>query len=211
VREVVGDRYSEELIRERFRTHGVRYEVSHWTKSDLYVELLPLLTSRRARLLDQPRLMAQLLALERRTGASGRDAISHPREARDDVANAAAGALVHLGRRGQPGFSGWKPYMPVPESVPARPVSGTEVIEPRWYSCPNRCGAKPVSRPRPDPAVSLASVARSATRDLSSISRRRSGTAKTSPVWAAVGRHMTQAGGGRIVSLDLGLQNKGSP
>jgi hypothetical protein len=95
--------------------------------------------------------------------------------------------------------------------VRVRPVTEVEVIEPRWYSCPNRCGAKPVSRPRPDPAVSLASVARSTTRDLSSISRRRSGTAKTSPVWAAVGRHMTQAGGGRIVSLDLGLQNKGSP
>jgi hypothetical protein len=170
VRQVIGDRYSEELIRERFRAHGIGYAVTSWTKSQLYGEMLPLLTShlqptsqrrRRARLLDDTRLVAQLLSLERRTGASGRDAITHPRDAHDDLANAAAGALVHVTCRGQPGFEGWKPY--VPEPGPVRPVTEVEVIEPRWYSCPNRCGAKPVSRPRPDPAVSLASVARSTT------------------------------------------------
>jgi hypothetical protein len=96
----------------------------------------PLLTSRRARLLDPPRLTTQLLSLERRTGASGKDSITHPRNGRDDVVNAAAGALVHLGRRGQLGFEGWKPYVP----EPARPVTAVEVIEPRWYSCPNGCG-----------------------------------------------------------------------
>ncbi len=136
VREVVGDRYSEEWVRERFRAHGIAYEVSPWTKSEIYGELLPLLTSRRARLLDQPRLVAQFLSLERRTGASGRHAITHPRDGHDDVANAAAGALVHVSRRGQPGFEGWKPYVP----EPARPIVGTEIIEQRWYSCPNRCG-----------------------------------------------------------------------
>ena len=121
-------------MRERFRTHGVTYEVSRWTKSDLYVELLPLLTSRRARLLDQPRLTAQLLSLERKTGASGRDSITHPRDGHDDLSNAAAGALVHVTRRGQLGFEGWKPY--VPEPVSARPVTQVEVIERAWCACP---------------------------------------------------------------------------
>ena len=139
VREVIGDRYSEELIRERFRAHGVPYEIARWSRSDLYVELLPLLTSRRARLLDQPRLTAQLLSLERKTGASGRDSITHPRDGHDDLSNAAAGALVHVTRRGQLGFEGWKPYRPrpKPDPGPVRPVTAVEVIEPRWYSCPN--------------------------------------------------------------------------
>jgi hypothetical protein len=135
VREVYGDRYSEELIRERFRSHGVDYVVSRWTRSDLYVELLPLLTSRRARLLDDKRFVTQLLSLERRTGSSGRDAISHPRDGHDDVANAVAGALVHVSRRGQLGFEGYRAY--VPEA--ARPVPGVvEIFEATWHRCPTR-------------------------------------------------------------------------
>jgi hypothetical protein len=137
VREVIGDRYSEELIRERFRAYGVPYEIARWSRSDLYVELLPLLTSRRARLLDQSRLTAQLLSLERRTGASGRDAITHPRDGHDDVANAVAGALVHVSRQGHLGFEGWRPY--VPEPAPARPPL-VEVIERAWHTCPKGCG-----------------------------------------------------------------------
>jgi hypothetical protein len=142
VREVVGDRYSEELVRELFRKQGVSYEVSRWTKSDLFVELLPLLTSRRARLLDQPRLVAQLLSLERRTGGSGKDLITHPRDGHDDVANACAGSLVHAACRGQPGFEGWKPYVPEPVSArPVRPVTAVEVIERASYRCPTPgCG-----------------------------------------------------------------------
>jgi hypothetical protein len=150
VRVVIGDRYSEELIRERFRAHGVPYEVSRWTKSDLYVELLPLLTSRRARLLDQPRLMAQLLALERRTGSSGRDAITHARGGHDDLSNASAGALVSVARRGQPGFEGWKPYAPEPGRAPGRPVTQVEVIERAWHACPT-CGWQTLAGPV-DPA-----------------------------------------------------------
>ena len=50
VREVIGDRYSEEWVRERFRAHGITYELPSGRSADLYVELLPLLTSRRARL-----------------------------------------------------------------------------------------------------------------------------------------------------------------
>jgi hypothetical protein len=52
------------------------------------------LNSRRAELLDLPRLVAQLVGLERRTARGGRDSIDHAPGAHDDVANAAAGALV---------------------------------------------------------------------------------------------------------------------
>jgi hypothetical protein len=60
----------------------------------LYAELLPLMNSGRVELLDQPRLLAQLASLERRTARSGRDTIDHPPGAHDDVANAAAGAIA---------------------------------------------------------------------------------------------------------------------
>jgi hypothetical protein len=41
-----------------------------------------------------PRLHAQLLGLERRTARGGKDSIDHAPNAHDDLANAAAGALV---------------------------------------------------------------------------------------------------------------------
>jgi hypothetical protein len=91
---VHGDRYGGEWPRERFRTHGLLYEVADRAKSDLYRELLPLLNSGRVDLLDLPRLLAQLGSLERRTARGGRDTIDHGPGGRDDVANAAAGALV---------------------------------------------------------------------------------------------------------------------
>jgi hypothetical protein len=94
LREVMGDRYGGEWPRERFRAHGVEYRLADKVKSDLYLALLPLLNSRRVELLDNPRLLAQLAGLERRTTRAGRDSVDHGTSGRDDVANAAAGALV---------------------------------------------------------------------------------------------------------------------
>ena len=91
---VHGDRYGGEWPRERFGVHGLLYQVADRAKSDLYRELLPLLNSGRVELLDLPRLLAQLGSLERRTARGGRDTIDHGPGGRDDVANAAAGALV---------------------------------------------------------------------------------------------------------------------
>lgn len=91
---VTGDRYAGEWPRERFRKQGIAYEVSEHPKSDIYRDLLPLLNSTRLDLLDQARLFTQLSRLERHTGRSGRDTIDHPPGSQDDVANAAAGALV---------------------------------------------------------------------------------------------------------------------
>jgi len=42
------------------------------SKSELYLELLAMINSRRTELLDQPRMIAQLCALERRTARGGR-------------------------------------------------------------------------------------------------------------------------------------------
>ena len=45
-------------------------------------------------MLDHSKLENQLIALERRTTRVGRDLVDHPPNGHDDVANAAAGALV---------------------------------------------------------------------------------------------------------------------
>jgi hypothetical protein len=94
---VTGDRYAGEWPREQFRKHGLDYELSAHPKSDIYRDLLPLLNSGTADLLDHPVLLTQLATLERRTGRGGRDSIDHAPNAHDDVANAAAGALVLAG------------------------------------------------------------------------------------------------------------------
>jgi hypothetical protein len=57
---------------------------------------LPLLNGGRIELLDNPRLISQLCALERRTARGGRDSIDHPPGAHDDVANAIAGVASLL-------------------------------------------------------------------------------------------------------------------
>jgi hypothetical protein len=91
---VTGDRYGGGWPAERFLVHGIVYEASEQTKSQLFGELLALLNSGRLDLLDNARLVSQLCSLERRTARSGRDSIDHPPGAHDDIANAVAGALV---------------------------------------------------------------------------------------------------------------------
>ena len=96
VKKVVGDRYAGEWPRERFREHGVTYEIADAPKSEIYLELLPAIMSGAVEILDVPRLLTQLGSLERRTARGGRDTVDHAPSAHDDVANAAAGALVSV-------------------------------------------------------------------------------------------------------------------
>jgi hypothetical protein len=91
---VVGDRYAAEWPVERFLVHGISYDPSPMTKSELYLAALPLVNSGRCELLDSPQLTSQLITLERRTSRGGRDSVDHAPGAHDDVANAVAGALV---------------------------------------------------------------------------------------------------------------------
>ncbi|MGH2728924.1 MAG: hypothetical protein ACRDKS_18275, partial [Actinomycetota bacterium] len=92
--EVTGDRYAGEWPREAFRSHGIRYVPSEYTKSDLYREIVAPVNARRVELLDHPVLRAQLVGLERRVARGGHDSIDHAPGGRDDVANAAVGALT---------------------------------------------------------------------------------------------------------------------
>lgn len=93
VASVRGDRYAGEWPREQFRKCGVDYEPAAKPKSELYGELLPVINSRRVALLDNGRVLSQLISLERRTARGGRDSTDHPPGAHDDLANAVAGAV----------------------------------------------------------------------------------------------------------------------
>ena len=70
---VIGDRYAGEWPKARFAEHGISFEQSARPKSDIYHDLLPLLNARRVELLDNHRLAAQLVGLERRTSRQGKE------------------------------------------------------------------------------------------------------------------------------------------
>jgi hypothetical protein len=94
IKRVRGDRYAGEWPAEQFRKHGVTYEPSDKTKSEIYRDSLPLLNAKRIALLDDDRLVSQIASLERRTARGGRDSIDHAPGAHDDLCNAVLGATV---------------------------------------------------------------------------------------------------------------------
>ena len=93
---IIGDKYAGIWPVEAFSRVGIHYEQSAKAKSDLYVDLLPLINSRRIELLDHDRCINQLCGLERRTARGGKGMIDHPPGAHDDLANAVAGVTVRL-------------------------------------------------------------------------------------------------------------------
>lgn len=95
ITEVWGDAYAGDWPREQFGKRGISYRVSAKSKSELYLELLPALTSGRVELLDDRRLVTQFANLERRTSRSGKDSVDHPQNSHDDLSNAVAGALIY--------------------------------------------------------------------------------------------------------------------
>jgi hypothetical protein len=98
---VVGDRYAGEWPREQFSRFGVMYEPAPKAKSELYLDLLALLNSKRLDLLDNTRAFNQLLSLERRSARGGRDVIDHPPGQHDDLINAVAGCASQLINKAQ--------------------------------------------------------------------------------------------------------------
>jgi hypothetical protein len=113
IRAVTGDKYGGDFPAEAFKRHGIRYrgeweirdpeshdlKLTAMPKSDIYREVVSLFNNRTVGLLDAPRLLRQLASLERRSGPSGRDIIDHGPGHHDDVANAAAGALLLAARQ----------------------------------------------------------------------------------------------------------------
>jgi hypothetical protein len=93
---VTGDYYAGEWPRARFAANGIDYRTSERSKSEIYLEAVPIFTAGRVELPDIPKLVNQLAALERKTSRAGRDIVDHPRSGHDDVGNAVCGLLVNL-------------------------------------------------------------------------------------------------------------------
>jgi hypothetical protein len=89
-----GDKYAAEWVVSAFGQHKIDYQHSERDRSKIYADCLPLFTSGRARLLDNPRLVNQFASLERKTSSLGRDKIDHGVGGSDDACNAAALAMV---------------------------------------------------------------------------------------------------------------------
>lgn len=95
INKVVGDRWAGGFPPEAFQRCGIQYEPAKKVKSELYVDLLPLLNSGRITLPRNDRLVAQIVSLERTvTRGSGKENIDHPRDMHDDAATACAGAAM---------------------------------------------------------------------------------------------------------------------
>jgi hypothetical protein len=95
---VSGDNYAAGFTINEFAEHGIEYgpvllKEQRQDKNKIYLELLPLLNTRRVILLDLPDLLREFRLLERRPGRT-HDIVDHRRGAHDDRANAAAAACV---------------------------------------------------------------------------------------------------------------------
>jgi hypothetical protein len=104
---LVGDRYAGQWPVEAFAKFNVRYEQSARPKSDLYLDLLPLLNSGRIHLLDNAKCVNQICSLERRTARGGRDSIDHPPGGHDDLANSVAGLASVLTQTPSINYQAW--------------------------------------------------------------------------------------------------------
>jgi hypothetical protein len=89
---ITGDNYGAQWTAEAFTKAGAQYERSDRDRSAVYMDCMPLFTSGRARLLDNPKLISQFASLERRTFSTGRERID-PGPGHDDLCNSAAIAL----------------------------------------------------------------------------------------------------------------------
>ena len=90
LRQVFGDRYAGQWVRQAFQREGITYKEVEADKSAVYLEVEPLFAQGRIRILDVPQLAKELTLLERRPRPGGKVVVDHPRGGHDDLANALA-------------------------------------------------------------------------------------------------------------------------
>jgi hypothetical protein len=92
---IVGDNYAPGWVSGAFTAAGCEYQKSPLTRSELYIEGLPLFTRGLVSIPPVAILLRELRLLERRTARSGKDSVDHGTGGSDDFANSLFGAL-HL-------------------------------------------------------------------------------------------------------------------
>lgn len=98
VTEVQGDKYAGEWVVESFKKNGIAYKNCELDTSALYLNLLPIISNKSVELLDNKALFYQLTTLERRTRPGGKDLVTHPPYAHDDLCTVLAGVSWVVGK-----------------------------------------------------------------------------------------------------------------
>jgi len=118
IHSVTGDHYAGEWPSSLFLKEGITYNVPRLSKSDYFVEFLPIVMQRGCKLLDNQQQFLEFLSLQRRKGRE-KDIIDHWPGLHDDVANAAAISIVEA----------YHPYIRdgfIPPPLPIIPTSPEE-------------------------------------------------------------------------------------
>jgi hypothetical protein len=128
---VTGDNYAPGWVAGAFQAAGCEYRRSPLTRSELYIEGLPLWSRGLVSIPDHQSLIRELRLLERRTARSGKDTIDHGVSGSDDYANSLFGCLFLC--RSRPEVN-TQPinliHIPVPDAISAPHLGG-------YYSDPS--------------------------------------------------------------------------
>ena len=134
ISDVRSDRYAGEWVSSAFREFGIDVMPALKTKSEFYLNLLPLLNNDRVELLDNARLKSQLGSLQRKTRSQGRDVIDNFLPGgHDDCANAVAMGCVSVAESGDES-PGWVYHLgmkeePAEEEKPVQEKEGQNDAE----------------------------------------------------------------------------------
>jgi hypothetical protein len=90
---ITGDAYAGGWVKGAFEAHGLQYRQSKLTRSELYLEGLPLFSRGQARIPSHDVALREMRLLQRRVAKSGKDSVDHGVGGHDDYANALFGAL----------------------------------------------------------------------------------------------------------------------
>lgn len=101
IREAHSDKYAGSWPADEFAKSGITINYSPKSRSELYLDALPAITSGRVELPPDARLAIQFSGLERKTSRNGRDSINHAPGAHDDRCNAVAGLIALNSHRSQ--------------------------------------------------------------------------------------------------------------
>ena len=88
---LIGDKYGAAWVESSFEKAGIRYSACEKAKSELYLNFEGYVNTSMVELPNNPKLVNELCALERRRGKAGKDSVDHPPRGSDDLANSVAG------------------------------------------------------------------------------------------------------------------------
>lgn len=111
IRSVRGDQYAASINEDLWRERRIDYQRSHLTRSQILLSMVPVFAGGLCELPNDPLMVREFKALQRRATRSGREVTEHPRSGSDDVCNAVAGAVVHALRWRPEGFQTWADLM----------------------------------------------------------------------------------------------------